>query len=62
MEPVEFSLDEHERSLAPHAEAAAQFTARRQAAFEAERRAWQRQATAAQPNGGRATGVEEEAA
>jgi urea carboxylase len=40
-EAVQFSLDAHERSLAPHAEEVARFTARREAAFAAERSAWQ---------------------
>ena len=41
-EPTEFVLDDHERSLEPRAEAIAAFTARREAAFAAERTAWLR--------------------
>jgi urea carboxylase len=39
-EPVSFSLDEHERFLVAHADEIESFTARRQDAFEQERRAW----------------------
>jgi urea carboxylase len=39
-EPTEFVLAEHERSLKRRAAAIAQFRARREAAFAAEREAW----------------------
>jgi urea carboxylase len=39
-EPTQFVLGEHERWLAQRSEEIAHFTARRQAAFAAERRAW----------------------
>jgi hypothetical protein len=41
-EPTEFVLGEHERSLVGRAQEIARFTARREAAFERERRAWAR--------------------
>jgi urea carboxylase len=41
-EPAEFVLADHERSLETRSEAIAAFTARRQAAFAAERAAWLR--------------------
>jgi hypothetical protein len=44
---VTFSLAEHRRSLAAHADEIATFRACREAAFEAERRAWAAPAGAA---------------
>jgi urea carboxylase len=59
-EPAHFSLDAYQQSLEPYAEETARFTARRQAAFDAERRAWQANAVAAANRA--ANGVDEAAA
>jgi urea carboxylase len=50
-EPVRFSLEAHEREIAPYAEEVAGFTTRREAAFRAERRAWRSAAQAYAPSG-----------